>query len=420
MESMNGTRIVALLFIFSIAAACDRADNGGDALARQVARALPRVEEGVGLKFKTPPKVEARSRAQVREFVEREFSEQQPAAQLQGEEAAAKVLGLIPENMDLRAFILELLTEQIAGYYDPSTEVLYVVEGQDRTITDVTVLHELVHALQDQYVDLDSIKKLHGNSDRALAAAAVIEGQATYEQLSMMTGGSFNPAALGGWEAVRDQIRQSSAQMPVFSRAPTYIQETVLFPYLSGAEFARRFEESGRQGSVLDAMPLSSEQVMHREAYERTPRDAPTDVTLPAPNGVTRLHDDVMGEFGTRIFLYEHLRDQASAIRGAAGWDGDRYVVFRTTGGTGLAWLSIWDTALDAGEFADILKRTVNRRYGVDREREVRGATDIDAGKRLVRVGGGEIAGRAYVLYVDVPAGASRDVIDVSRVRLGP
>ncbi len=416
---MNGSRSLALLLVF-FAVACDRAERGTDALSRQVTRAVLRVEESVGLKFKTPPKVEARSREQVREFVEREFSEQQPAAQLKGEEAAAKVLGLIPENMDLRAFVLELLTEQIAGYYDPATKVLYVVEGQDRTITDVTVLHELVHALQDQYVNLDSIKKLHGNSDRALAVGAVIEGQATYEQLTMMTGGSFNPAALGGWEAVRDQIRQASAQMPVFSRAPTYIQETILFPYLSGAEFARRFAESNRPGNLLDAMPASSEQVMHREAYERTPPDAPTEVTLPAPNGVTRLHDDVMGEFGTRIFLYEHLRDQASAIRGAAGWDGDRYVVFSTARGNGIAWLTVWDSALDAGEFADILKRTVNRRYGTDREREVRGGTDIDAAGRHVRVSGGEIGGRAYVLYVDVPSGASREVIDVSRVRLAP
>jgi hypothetical protein len=135
---------------------------------------------------------------------------------------------------------------------------------------------------------------------------------------------------------------------------------------------------------------------------------------------VTRLHDDVMGEFGTRIFLYEHLRDQASAIRGAAGWDGDRYVVFSTARGNGIAWLTVWDSALDAGEFADILKRTVNRRYGTDREREVRGGTDIDAAGRHVRVSGGEIGGRAYVLYVDVPSGTSREVIDVSRVRLAP
>ena len=418
---MNGTRTLFALLPLSLVTACDRGPGDTDeALARHVSRVVPRVEEAVGLAFKTPPKVEARSREQVREFLEKEFSEQQPAEQVKGEEAAAKVLGLIPQSMNLQAFLLELLTEQIAGYYDPSTKVLYVVKGQDRAITDVTVQHELVHALQDQYVSLDSIQHLRGNSDRALAAGAVIEGQATFEQLKIMTGGRFNPGALGGWEGMRDLIRQQSAQMPVFSRAPTYIQETILFPYLSGAEFARRFEESGRQGVVLEAMPQSTEQVMHREAYEGNPPDAPTEVALPAPNGGRRVHDDVMGEFGARLFLYEHLRDQAAAIRGAAGWDGDRYVVVETPRGNGIAWLTVWDTALDAGEFADMLKRTVNRRYGTDRERESRGATEIDTRTRLVRVAGGEIAGRPYVLYVDVPVGASRDILDVARVRLTP
>jgi len=418
---MNGTRTLAALLGTLVVVACDRGPADSDeALTRQVSRVVPRVEEAVGLKFKTPPKVEARSREQVREFLEKEIREKQPAEQVRGEEAAAKLLGLIPQTMDLQAFLLELLTEQIAGYYDPSTKVLYVVKGQDRTITDVTVTHELVHALQDQYLNLDSIQRARGNSDRSLSASAVIEGQATYEQLKIMSGGRFNPGALGGWEGVRDMIRQQSAQMPVFSRAPTYIQETMLFPYLSGAEFARRFEEGAKPRILYEAMPASTEQVMHREAYESSPPDAPTDVTLPAPTGGRHVHDDVMGEFGTRIFLYEHLRDQAAAIRGAAGWDGDRYVVVATPRGNGIAWLTVWDTALDAGEFADMLKRTVNRRYGTEREREVRGGTDIDTNSRLVRVAGGEIAGRPYVLYVDVPTGASRDILDVGRVRLVP
>ena len=61
--------------------------------------------------------------------------------------------------MDLRAFFLRMLTEQIVGYYDPATKMLYVVNGADEQIVGVTITHELVHALQDQYVNLDSLQK---------------------------------------------------------------------------------------------------------------------------------------------------------------------------------------------------------------------------------------------------------------------
>jgi hypothetical protein len=132
----------------------------------------------------------------------------------------------------------------------------------------------------------------------------------------------------------------------------------------------------------------------------------------------TAVHDDVMGEFGTRLFLYEHLRDLAAATRGAAGWAGDRYVVVQTPRGDALAWLTVWDTPLDAGEFADVAKQGINRRFGLPRETKVAGGSEFAAGARIVRVTGGDIAGRTYVLYVDVPAGVAREVIDLSAVRL--
>jgi hypothetical protein len=206
--------------------------------------------------------------------------------------------------------------------------------------------------------------------------------------------------------------------MPIFSRAPLVIQESAVFPYLSGAEFVRRLKEASPKAQPFDRMPTSTEQVMHPVAYESTPPDAPTSVTLPAPRGATASYDDVMGEFATRIFLFEHLRDQNAAVRGAAGWDGDRYVVLKTPSGDGLAWLSVWDTPLDAGEFGDLAKQTLNRHYGAGLGTAIPSGTEFHAAGRTLRVTGGELQGRPYVLYVDVPAGANPDVIDLSRVTL--
>jgi hypothetical protein len=396
----------------------DRRPAGEGPYAAEIADAIPKIERAVGLTFKTPPKVEARSRQQVREFLERKFAEDLPTAQLVGEQTALRRLGLIPDTMDLRAFMLDLYTEQIAGYYDPATKVLYIVQGSDSTIVGITVTHELVHALQDQYTNLDSLQHLKNDSDREAAAQAVIEGQATFEQMEIMVGGSIAAKIPGGWDEVRRLIRQQSAQMPIFSRAPLVIQESAVFPYLSGAEFIRRLKERSPDAQPFGRMPVSTEQVMHPAAYESNPPDAPTTVTLPAPAGATSSYDDVMGEFATRVFLFEHLRDQNAAVRGAAGWDGDRYMVLKTAGGDGIVWLSVWDTPLDAGEFGDLAKQSLNRRYGAGQGSPIAHGTEFHAAGRTIRVTGGELQGRPYVLYVDVPAGANADPIDLARVTL--
>ena len=412
--------LLAFLALGSIAtASCRPHDAASDApYARDVAEAVPKIEAAVGLKYKRAPKLEERSKEQVRKFLEDKFNESLPASELAGQQSALHVLGLIPDTMQLRPFLLDLLTEQIVGYYDPRTKVLYVVKGADPTMASMTVTHELVHALQDQYINLDSIQNLHSDGDRAAAAQAVIEGQAVYEQLRIATNNDLS-AIPGGWDGIRESVRKNSAQMPLFSRAPLYIQETLIFPYLSGADFVKRFGEVSPGKQPFDRMPASTEQVMHPRAYEMSPPDDPTSVTLPAPRNATRVYDDVFGEFGARLFIFQHLRDQASAVRGANGWDGDRLMVVRTPKGEGIAWFTVWDTALDAGEFADLLKGTIDRRYGNQRERAIAGGIEYSGTARTMRITGGENGGRSYVMYIDVPAGASADIIDPGAVKLG-
>src|SRR5688572_23214298 len=197
------------LFLVAVVG-CDRTKNAGPGgLQRRVDMAVPQIEEATGLKFRTPPKMETRSRAQVREFLLNKFNETTPAEQLRGEEAAYKLFGMIPDSLDLRRFLLELLTEQIVGYYDPTTKVLYVVADAPSDLTGITITPELVHALQDQYVNLDSIQNLKGNRDRQGSAQAVLEGQATYEQMKIMLGTSNLATRLeGGWDRVRSEERR--------------------------------------------------------------------------------------------------------------------------------------------------------------------------------------------------------------------
>jgi hypothetical protein len=411
----------ALVALLTLLTACDRRRQDNDSpYASRVADAIPQIEKATGLTFKTPPKLEMRSRAQVREFLIRKFDEATPAQQLRNEEVGYKLFGLIPDTMDLRRFLLELLTEQIVGYYDPSTKVLYVVEGAPSDLTGITITHELVHALQDQYINLDSIQKLKGNSDRLAAAQAVMEGQATYEQMTIMLGGSDLATRLpGGWDRVRELIRESQAAMPIFAGAPMAIQESLLFPYLSGAEFMRRFEINKPNVSPLGAMPASTEQILSEPAYFGATPDAPTDVTLPPLNDTTA-HEEVMGEFGTRLFLFEHLDNHTVAVSAARGWDGDQYRVTRTPRGNALVWVTVWDSGMDAAEFVDATGQAIGRRYRTSAPTvAASGVRTYTGSNRTVVITPREIGGRSVVTYVDVPNGVSPSLIDQARITIG-
>src|SRR5215212_245052 len=268
------------------AVACKRgSDAGSGPYAREVAEAIPRIEQATGLKFKSPPKVEARTKEQVRDFLLKKLDEATPSTQLAGEEKAYKLLGLIPDTMNLRAFFLRVLTEQVVGYYDPAAKTLYVVSGADEQVVGITITHELVHALQDQYVNLDSLQKSGADNDRLAAAQALVEGEAQFEQLSIMLGGpeQIETRLPGAWDRVREEIRNRQGEMPVFATAPMIIQESLLFPYLSGAEFVRRVKEKRGNANPFQDIPRSTEQILHPSLFLGTPPDEPTSVVLPAP-----------------------------------------------------------------------------------------------------------------------------------------
>ena len=381
--------------------------------------AIPRIEKAANLKFKADPKVEARSRDDVRKFLERRFREELPQREIEGMRAAYSRLGLIPDTLDLRAFLLDLLTEQVMGYYDPGTKVLYVVQEAPPEAVSTIISHELVHALQDQYMNLDSIQHLAGDNDRQMAAQAVIEGEATLIQIQAALGGSGGDLATafpGGWDRVREEIRENSSQMAVFSNAPRIIQETLIFPYLSGAEFMRSFRQLRPGVTPYGAMPLSTEQLMHTRAYF-TDRDRPTRIKLPTPRVGRDRYQNNLGEFETRLFLYEHMRDQAAAVRGAAGWDGDRYMVVQTPRGDAFVWLTVWDSPTEAIEFTEMMDRAISRRFDGELMRPIPGGQRYQIGEREVTWWSGEVDGRPVVIYTDAPSGMG-ELIAPSRVKL--
>ena len=396
--------------------------GGGDKnnpYAEKVSDSMAKIEKSTGLEFKTPPQFEVQSRDSVRAFLERRFNEELPESELSGMERSYKAFGLLPASMDLRRFMLDLLTEQVAGYYDPQAKKLYIVEGGDEAVTDITISHELVHALQDQHFNLDSLTRARDDNDRLTTGQSVMEGQATLEQLGAMIGSDNAITALpGGWDRVRQMIREMQGSMPVFASAPMILQETLIFPYLTGAEFMRRFKQDAKGQSPFTRMPTSTEQLLHPDRYFDA-RDEPTAVVLPAPLVGTAAYQNNLGEFETRILLFEYLKDQGSAVRAAAGWDGDRYMLIQTPRGDAIAWVTLWDTSVDAAEFFDLLDVSMIKRHGSIRPGAASGTTrTYGANGRRILLSISDIGGRPVVLYADAPAGVSPRLLDLSKVTL--
>ena len=353
-------------------------------LRDMVRRMMPSVAQAAHLSFKREPLVLRRSRDQVRDYVIHKFDQDLPPRELAGLEAALHRFGLIPDTMRLRPTMIDLLTEQIAGYYDPDSNALYIPADIEPAQLRVVVSHELVHALQDQYVSLDSIITQQGHNDRRSAAQAILEGQATVAQISVLMPEQRPDTFPAGWFwQQRVVTARLQGQMAQFSKAPLWLREGLIFPYLGGADFVVWFRRNHAGASVLTTMPTSTEQILHPERF---PADAPTPVvfTGPAPDSVR--YEDDLGEFETRLLLEQHLGDERQATDLATGWDGDRYQVLGSEGA--LVWYSVWDDAAAADRFSAGLERAWAKRHS-GRRSEV---------KRL------SIEGRPVVRLVDAPA----------------
>ncbi|HJS43114.1 MAG TPA: hypothetical protein VJ755_06555 [Gemmatimonadales bacterium] len=361
-------------------------------LKDMVRRMMPLVGQAAGLPFKREPTVLRRTRAQVRDYVIHKFDEDLPPADLAGLESSLRLFGLIPDSLHLRSTMIDLLTEQIAGYYDPDSNALYIPADIEPFQLRIVVSHELVHALQDQYVKLDSIITQRRRNDRRSAAQAILEGQATVAQIPvLMPEQKPDTFPLGWFWKQREVMAQQQARMQEFSRAPLWLREGLVFPYLGGADFIVWYRRKYFDVSILDPrrMPTSTEQVLNPERY--AVKDEPTDVIFTSATVDTVQYEDNLGAFETRLFFQQHLNNEAEAAQLAEGWDGDRYQVLGPKADV-LVWYSVWDDGAAATRFARGLERAWAKRPSggrSDRRSEIKQLT---------------IEGRPAVRLVDAPA----------------
>ncbi len=296
--------------------------------------------------------------------------------------------------------MLDLYGEQVAGFYDPDSTVLYVVRGAEPLMVRLILAHELVHALQDQYTHLNAILKLRRQNDRQMAGQAVAEGQATLASIQALAPGADLSQLSRGWEQTREAIRSQQAAMPVFAAAPHLVQEDLIFPYLAGLDFVRAFDErrtDPHDEPYGDRMPVSTEQVLHPSKY--TAHERPARVRLAVPAGDTLIYDDDFGEFDTRTALEAWGANASDAVVAASGWNGDRFEVLGGRSGTTLVWAVAWDSPAEAAEFERALRQGWQRRTSA-----AEGSYAAAGSRRRWRGGAPSPLGVAVVRLTDAPA----------------
>lgn len=298
------------------------------------------IKEGLaaitGLNFKHDVPYALIDKDQLRRYLEQRVRETMKPEDERAEELTLKMLGLVPADFDLRKSTVDLLTEQAAAFYDYNKKKLFLLEGSGGTEEErVALVHELAHALADQHFHLAKyIKEGMRSDDSATARQAVMEGQATWLMAAYISreGGGKPEVPETVLQMMKTSIEGSgAAQYPVFSRAPLYIRESLVFPYAEGLEFQDAvFRKLGKEAfsEVFRRPPLSSGQILHPERYL-----GHGGVAIPDPPAIAsardfrKLAEGTLGELDFRVLLSQYT-DREDGEELAAHLDGGSYELF--------------------------------------------------------------------------------------------
>jgi hypothetical protein len=334
---------------------------------------LAQMSQITGLKLRTPVKKTLRSREEIRAYVISEMNEDKAPAERYASARSAEAFGLLPKGFDIDSFMVDLLTEQIAGLYDPKAHEFYIADWIPLADQRMVMAHELTHALEDQHFQIEAwVKAARPNDDGELARESVLEGSAMAAMIDYLLNESgrslkdlpdIDPGMLVG----------DMGSTPAVKKAPTFLKDALVFPYFAGLTFsADLLKGNGWKGlpAVFSNPPISTQQIMHPALYRsgKTPstENLPDVDKLLGPDWI-RLEQNVMGEFGWKEVLKQFLgEDRAKAL--ATAWDGDRYVVYEHKGTKRLVLVSLLrlsntaEAARFFGQYSEALEKKYDQR----------------------------------------------------------
>ena len=357
------------------------------------------VSRDTQLPIKSAVKCRFITRDAVAKELRKKFDEDKGAKRMERSELVLKKFGLLDQDFKMRPFLLSLLTEQIAGFYDNKTKQMNLLDWVPIDEQKPVMAHELTHALQDQHVglekwgnqeiegvakDVKEDNKHIATDDTDTSREAVLEGQAMVSFADHMIQDAGHPGkTLKDFPQIGQSMEQNAGDMsdsPVLARAPLVLQQSLLFPYTSGLAFeeaillkngtARAF------AGVLDSPPSTTYEILTPAAYMRS-ETIPL-MTLPDIHpmlkdaGYDPYDVGVMGELDVRMTA-ELFGGRPLAEALAPEWDGGIYYAAQrrsatdaeksTTASIALLYSSHWKNEDSARSFFEVFEQELPRQY---------------------------------------------------------
>lgn len=346
----RATALTALAALSAFAPSPVSAQTQADVQAL-VTELVPYAERATGYSFKHPPRAGLQTREEARDYLESRLTRMYTPERLHAMATAYHLIGLLPDTTGFGGMITGVMAEQVLGYYDPASDSLFAVRPADPVRLREVMLHELVHALQGQYVSLDSLIDPARSNDARLTASGIAEGQATFATLLSLIPRRNVAADPELWSLIVTSVRRNGLSKPAMRDAPIWIREGMMAPYMYGAQFMNSWMASplGDSLAFSSAMPVSTEQLLHFDRLLEG--DEPLDVRFTGDT-TDVLADDNVGELEMHMLLAQLTRRRSLPEDPfPLGWGGDRYRLYQTDEGPALIWYVVWDEAVDRDRF---------------------------------------------------------------------
>ncbi len=292
--------------------------------------------------------------------------------ELEEELGLYNILGFAPNDFDLRQFYVDMYTEQIAGFYDPEENKMYLIEDDSPYDNAKTLAHEYTHYLQYNHPEFEPVLKYEDdfceeNGETCVILDALIEGDATLTESLIDV-----DKIIGKYKKISDE--SSAANSDVFDNAPKYFQDMLLFPYMYGYDFVAYHYLKGGFDNVNDLfinLPQSVEQIIHPEKYMK---DMPVNITLEPfrsiiSNNFEIVQEDVLNESDIKMILSSGYKkdwqlDDRQASVAADGWGGGAFLFAKEDDSPLFFTKIVWDTEKDAEDAETAFTLYSDKRFG--------------------------------------------------------